>query len=138
VSLLTAAVAWLASGFEEQRLTRAFMTPKVWPVTSVSLSPPVTAALTTDLGGAFLHYTFAILPGSADVNELEKRLAGVNFTIRLLDKDGFTILLTRPGEVPTLYRRPDGRLAFRLEDVVGCSLQIYSQAASWSVDWEGR
>jgi hypothetical protein len=138
VSLLAAVGAGISSRIEEQRLTQTFMTPKAWPTTAMNLPTPVTAALTTHLGGAFLHYKLTVKPGSADLNEIEKQVGASNFTIRLLDKDGFTILLVRPGEDLALDRHAEGGPVFHLEDVVGCSAQIYASAESWSISWEGK
>jgi len=138
VSLLAAAGAGISSRLEGQRIASALLVPKAWPTTTINLATPVTAMLTTDLGGSFLHYAFTIKSGAADPDELEKLLGTVNLTIRLLDKDGFTILLVRPSEDLTLDRRAEGGPVFRLKDVVGCSAQIYANATGWSVDWELR
>jgi hypothetical protein len=138
VSILAAAGATMSSRIAAQRATRALMTPKAWPTTTVELPTPVTAALTTDLGGSFLHYTLTVAASARDAAKIEDQLRALNFTIRLLDKDGFTILLVRPGEDIVSDRRPDGSFVFHIEDVVGCSPKIYGNAARWSVETEPR
>src|SRR4051812_8338806 len=74
VSLLAAAGAGISSRIEGQRVARAFLVPKAWPATTINLATPVTATLTTDLGGSFLHYAFTIKSGVTDPDELEKLL----------------------------------------------------------------
>ena len=138
VSILAAAGAAISSRIEQQRATRALMTPKAWPTTTLALPTPVTAALTTDLGGSFLHYKLTVAAGARDAAQIEDQLRALNFTIRLLDKDGFTILLVRPGEDIVRERRPDGSVFFRIEDVVGCSPKIYADAARWSIESERK
>jgi hypothetical protein len=138
VSLLAAAGAGISSRIEQQRITRALMTPRAWASATIALPTPVTAALTTDLGGSFLHYKLIVTPAKGDAAKVEDQLRTSNFTIRLLDKDGFTILLVRLGEDIVRDRRPYGSVVFRIEDVVGCSPNIYAEATRWTIEQEGK
>jgi len=137
VGLMAGGGRYISTLLQAQRLEQRLMTPKTWPATTLALRVPVTAELTTSLRGAFLHYRLAVNAGSADSGELETTFNLITLTIRLLDKDGFTILVIRPADNLT-RDASGGSSAFRVEDVVGCSPQVYASATSWSVEWEGK
>ena len=134
--IVLAAAAGISSRLQAQRQIRALMKPQEWPATTMALPIPVTAGLTTDLGGSFLHFRFTIKPGAAKPSDVERQLAEVNFTLRLLDHDGYTILVIRPTTELVSDRQSDGTVTYHLDDSVGCSPRIYSDAATWSVEWE--
>jgi hypothetical protein len=123
---------------EERRLEQRLAIVKVWPDATVDLRPPATAALRTYLDGSFLHYDLTITPSAtADGQAAVDAVDGVNFVVRLLDDDGFTVLAIQPIDGLALDRQ--GAVpVFNVNDVIGCSPQVYASASSWTIQWAGR
>ena len=118
----------------EQRLAMV----KVWPDATVDLRPPATAALRTYLDGSFLHYDLTITPSASGGTEAAAdAVDNANFVVRLLDKDGFTVLTIQPIDGLTIDRGGAAPV-FNVNDVVGCSSQVYASASSWTIQWAGR
>lgn len=118
----------------EQRLAVV----KEWPEATVDLRPPAVAALKTYLDGSFLHYDLTITPSASSGGQAgADAIDGVNFVVRLLDDDGFTVLTIQPIDGLSLDR--DGAVpSFNVNDVVGCSPQVYASASNWTIQWTGR
>jgi hypothetical protein len=123
---------------EERRLEQRLAVVKEWPDAAVDLRPPATAALRTYLDGSFLHYDLTVTPSApGGAQAAADAVSGVDFVVRLLDDDGFTVLTIQPIEDLTIDRA--GAVpVFNVSDVVGCSPQVYASASSWTIQWAGR
>jgi hypothetical protein len=117
---------------EDRRLEQQLAVTKTWNALDVRLPRPVTTRLETHHANGFLHYTFVVSGADPSPAALEDTLNRVAFTLRLIDKDGFTVVVLRP-PVPTRGKTGE----FRVEDVVGCSKGAYAGITSWAVEWEG-
>ena len=127
---------------EERRIEQRLAVVKEWPDTTVDLRPPATAALRTHLDGSFLHYELTITPrasgaGQGAMDAAVEAIEGVNFVVRLVDADGFTVMTIRPIEELTVDRTGSATV-LNVKDVVGCSPQLYAAASSWTIQWAGR
>jgi len=129
------AYTWML--LEERRLERQLAVVKVWPTATVDLRPPAAAALRTYLDDSFLHYDLTVSPSASSGQATADAVTGVDFVIRLLDKDGFTVLVIQPIDALTINREGAVPL-FNVTDVVGCSPEVYASASSWTIEWAGR
>lgn len=120
--------------FEQQRLERLLSTPRRWSTATVQGPVPAVAALTTSHRGSFLHYEVTVASNPSDPTAVEA-ISRIDFTIRLSDKDGFTLLVIKPEALTLDAGRKEYRL--RAEGVIGCSASVYAATANWSIVAEG-
>jgi hypothetical protein len=136
VSLFSAAGYRAWGAVDDQRLQAQLAEPKTWAALPVALAPHSEARLVTHHANGFVHYRFDVTATQVtDPVAMEKTMRGIDFVIRLLDREGFSVAVLRPS-APLHMTARDGTALFTVSDVIGSSKQSYAAVTGWKVEWE--